>query len=688
MNKAKAITLVGFIIFVTIILGIFGFSRLEMSSSLSILPENDPAVKELKAVKKSSSEEGVILCILELKPEINGTIFESKQAIEEIEKLVELLENKETVKNVDSILEASKLEVKGFTISYKRYLESDPKEILNDPFYVNNIISRDGRTTAVIIHLKESDKNLVKELENIKLKNFYMTITGQPVVDFEIDKSVWVLATVYPALLFLLMCGVYYLRLKSFLAAILPPLSAILSAVWTYELMGIMGLPINILTASAGIFLIIITPAYGLHFVDRLIYHVKDHPTDGAIKKAIKDEWRPIFLSAITTALAFLSFLFTPLKAFRELGIIVSIGIFLSLVAVFVVIPSVVIIANAKFHSNLKNHHRKRKWKIPNLGKKKYWKYGFLVASLIMLVTSIWIIPRLEVNFDNFGYFHRNSQVRLSAQKAIKDFGWAIPLYVVVEKSSPFTMDDQKHLIDFLDKVEKLKEVNGTISALDFWRYYSIPLPLVQILSRRTDELSDLIIGNTLKITVKTPYTDSENFQKVADKIREIGSSLPKSLKLYVAGEPLAMASLNEKIMKSQMISVIFTIVFIFALMLVIFRKLSKSFLAVLPVSLTLVFNFYFMSLAGIWLEVSTSIVASILAGLVIDYSIHLMEAKNRGIAAEKQVIPVIISNSIGLILGFLTLIFSPMALYARLGILIAVGIAFGTLSTILLVSD
>ena len=688
LSKTKCIVLLAFILLITVILGFFGFSRLEMSSSLSVLPKDDPAVKELKTVEKISTEKGVILCILELRPEVNGTILENKQAIEEIKKLVNLLENKETVKNVDSLLEASKLEIKGFTISHRKYLESDPMGILKDPFYVNNIISKDGRTTAVIIHMKEEDKKLIKELENTKLRNFQMSITGQPVVDFEIDKSVQILAMIYPPLLFLLVCGIYYTKFRSFLAAVLPPLSAILSAVWVYELMGITGLSVNILTASAGIFLIIITPAYGLHLVDRLMYHLRNHPPDIAVKMAIKDEWRPILLSAVTTALAFLSFLFTPLKAFRELGVIVSIGIFLSLIAVFAVIPSAVMIADIKFHSSPKENSEKRRLRLPNLGKKKYWRYGFLIVSLIMLVTSIWIIPQLDVNFDSFSYFHKNSQVRLSAQKAIKDFGWAIPLYVVIEKPSPFTMDDQKHLLSFLEKVESLKEVNGTISALDFWRYYSIPLPVVQILSRATDELSDLIVGNTLKITIKTPYTDSKNFQRVADKIKRIGASLPRDFRLHIAGEPLAMASLNEKVMKSQINSVVFTILFIFALMLIIFRKLSKSFLAILPVMLTLIFNFYFMSLAGIRLEISTSIVASILAGLVIDYSIHLMEAKNHGAEAEKQVIPVIVSNSFGLILGFLTLLLSPMALYARLGVLIAVGIGFGTLSTILLVSE
>ena len=97
MSKTKCIILLSFILLITIILGFFGFSKLEMSSSLSILPKDDPAVKELKTVEKISTEKGVILCILELRPEINGTILENKQAIEEVKKLVKFLENKETV---------------------------------------------------------------------------------------------------------------------------------------------------------------------------------------------------------------------------------------------------------------------------------------------------------------------------------------------------------------------------------------------------------------------------------------------------------------------------------------------------------------------------------------------------------------------------------------------------------------
>ncbi len=687
MPRLKILALLGLVIFVTLVLSFLGFSKLEVTSSLSVLPKNDPAVKELKLVKTISPEEGIILCILELKPEIEGTILDNEQAIEEIKNLVGFLESRKSVKNVDSILEASKLVVRGFNISYRKYLESNPREMLKDPFCVDNIISRDGRTTALIIHLKESDSELVEKLKDFELKNFNKAITGQPVVDSELHRSVWILSIAYPPLLFLLICGIYYLKLKNIAAAVLPLLVAILVSIWVYALMGIVGISLNILIASVGIFLMIITPAYGLHYVDRLMFHLREFPVDIAIKKATKDEWRPILLSAITTALAFLSFLFTPLKAFKQLGILVSIGIFLSLVAVFAVIPLVTMLVNLKPRDSKKASSRGRRPFLKfNLEVRRRWRRWFIFASLIILFTSIWTIPHIEVNFDSFSYFRKDSQIRLAAQKAIRDFGWAIPLYVVVEKSSPFTMEDQKHLLNFVEEIEKLEGVRGTLSALDFWRYYSIPLPIVQILSKTTDQLSEFVIGNALKIMVKAPFTDSKSFKELAEKIKSIGSSLPENLRLHVAGEPLAMASLNEKILESQINSVIFTFLFIFALMLLIFKKPLKSFLAISPVALTLIFNFFFMSVSGIWLEISTSIVASILAGLVIDYSIHLMEAGKLGMKNREQVIPVIIGNSIGLALGFLTLTVSPVALYARLGFLIAVGIGYGTLSAVFLV--
>jgi len=684
MVKLKILMSLGFLVFITLVLGLLAFSRLDMSSTLSILPESDPAMEELKLVKTLFPEEGVILCILDLKPEINGTILENVRAIEEIKDLVKVLEGKRSVKNVDSLLEASKLEVRGFSVGHRKYLESDPQEMLKDPFYVGNIISEDGRTTALIVRLKEPDSELVEELKNLELENFQKAITGQPVVDFELDRSVWILSMVYPPLLFLLVCGVYYLKLKNVTAAILPPLAAVLASIWVYELVGITGISLNILVATVGIFLIIITSAYGLHYVDRLTFHLKSSPVSIAIKRATRDEWRPIFLSAITTALAFLSFLFTPLKAFRDLGILVSVGIFLSLVVVFVVIPRVAVLVNLH-PRDLEKVSSREKRRFLSFSARRRWRRWFMLVSLIVLLSSIWTIPHIEVNFDSFSYFRGDSQIHLAAQKAVKSFGWAVPLYVVVEKSSPFTVEDQKHLIGFVEQIEKLEGVMGTMSALDFWRYYSIPLPLVQVLSRTTDQLSEFVNGNALRITVKTPYTDSKSFQALAENIESIGSSLPQNLRLHVASEPLVMASLNEKILESQVSSVLFTLLFIFVLMLIIFKKLSKSFLAISPVVLTLVFNFFFMSVTDIWLEISTSIVASILAGLVIDYSIHLMEARNHKRETKEQVIPVIISNSTGLVVGFLTLVFSPVALYARLGILIAFGTGFGALAVVLL---
>lgn len=278
MNRFKSLVFLGLLVFVTVLIGIVAFSRFNLSSTQSLLPEKDPSMETLRLVKSLFPEEGILLCLLELKPNIRGSIFENKGALEEIEKLVSLVGSRESVKSVDSILEASKLELRGFLIGSTRYLEEKPSEMLKDPFYVGNIISSDGRITTLIVRLKEYDPELVEWLKSIELNNFEMVLTGQPVVDAELDRSVWILSMVYPPLLFLFICGIYYLRLRNTVAAALPPLAAVIAALWVYELVGILSIPVNILTATVGIFLIIITSAYGLHFVDRLVFHLRFFP--------------------------------------------------------------------------------------------------------------------------------------------------------------------------------------------------------------------------------------------------------------------------------------------------------------------------------------------------------------------------------------------------------------------------
>ena len=95
------------------------------------------------------------------------------------------------------------------------------------------------------------------------------------------------------------------------------------------------------------------------------------------------------------------------------------------------------------------------------------------------------------------------------------------------------------------------------------------------------------------------------------------------------------------------------------------------------------------MAVVKISLEIATSIVSSMLMGLVIDYSIHFV-SKYLTMKSIKKVIQevgaVILSNSIGLSVGFASLLFAPLILYVKLGFLLCVGIFAGMILTILII--
>jgi hypothetical protein len=107
----------------------------------------------------------------------------------------------------------------------------------------------------------------------------------------------------------------------------------------------------------------------------------------------------------------------------------------------------------------------------------------------------------------------------------------------------------------------------------------------------------------------------------------------------------------------------------------------------VVPILMVTAFNFLFMGLFKIPLEIGTAIISGILMGLIIDYSIHLMvycrEDHKSIIQSRKKIGPVILTNSIALSIGFFVMTFAPLRLYTRLSTLLTIGMIGGAFITL-----
>ncbi|RLL91397.1 hypothetical protein BG32_00950, partial [Mesotoga sp. HF07.pep.5.2.highcov] len=308
---------------------------------------------------------------------------------------------------------------------------------------------------------------------------------------------------------------------------------------------------------------------------------------------------------------------------------------------------------------------------------------------LVFAVVSPFLISKIDRNFDQYDYFKKSSSIVKSAETIKEEFGWNMPFYVILNKNGLFTGADASVLSKLIVEINELEEVRGVSSIMDVSSAFGIPLPILQIAARNGDlPVEQYMVGNSIRLLVKTPNTDAVNSQRLENELKEILEDYPQ-YSPYVASPLLIISGVNNEILSSQVTTIIWALVVITLLLIIVFRSFKLALVSVLPIALSVFFNFSYMSILGIKLEISTAIVAGVLLGMTIDYAIHLinrfMDTKDI-YRAREEVRPAILSNTIALAAGFASLLFAPLRLFSGLGLLLAIGMLTGAIVTLTII--
>jgi predicted RND superfamily exporter protein len=682
INRKISISIIVLFAVATVVMGLF-LLKLEINvSSEFLLPEESPSRENMRKMESLFGKERQIIVVVK-----TDGLFEKENSLK-IYHFLQKLSSIEGVVSYNSYQDAAKVSLIGGTNVQPYFKEGLPaenaREILDNPLYLDNLLDEGGEVALIPINVTDgTDVKAILKVAGDSLEGMEFHASGEPVVDEELNSSILSLMVVYPPILFGLICFIYYLRLGSVRAAVIPSILSIIAALWTYGLGVMIGFDINILTSTVGLFIVIISSSYGLHFIDRYITNRRVLERHLALKRTVREELIPVFLSALTTAVGFLTFLVSSLEAFRQLGIMVSLGIMLSSALVLVALPAFLFFvdlpaAKRKLHFKGRTHDRTMKTdKI------------VLVAIIIFAVISPFLVSKIERNFDQFDYFKKSSTIVKSAETIREEFGWNMPFYVVLNKNSLFTGGDAQTLSKLIADIEELPQVRGVSSIMDVSKAFNIPLPLLQLSARSGDlPVQQYMVGNSIRLLVKTPNTDAVSSQRLEDELKAILVDYPQ-YSPYIASPLLIISGVNSEILASQVSTIVWALVVITLLLIVVFRSFKLAIVSVLPISLSVFFNFSYMAILGIKLEISTAIVAGILLGMTIDYAIHLI---NRFIEtkdiyrARQEVKPAIFSNTVALAGGFATLVFAPLRLFSGLGLLLAIGMVTGAVLTLTLI--
>jgi predicted RND superfamily exporter protein len=233
--------------------------------------------------------------------------------------------------------------------------------------------------------------------------------------------------------------------------------------------------------------------------------------------------------------------------------------------------------------------------------------------------------------------------------------------------------------------------------------YYEVPYDPAHYPAQTREELSNLIAQYLLlysgeldefaddaleprqaRMRVQLRTTGNIFTQQLIPEIEAfVAQEFPPGYTVEIAGIALVEQAITELITGAQVRSIAVSIVLVFLIVAITFRSLVAGLYGVIPLALTLLVNFGVMGFAGIKLDITTAMVASIAIGIGIDYTIHFLSSyhieRRRSASLEDVELRVlsttgkaIVFNAVSVAAGFAVLVFSQFNPLAFMGALIA----------------
>ena len=472
---------------------VFGYLSTKLSidaSAETLLLEHDPDLKAYRQIAKRYDSPGLLVVAFTPKDDL----FLPKN-LELIKNLSGELAKNEMVSSVISILNVPLLNsVKGGvagildhtpTLSDKDINISKAKlEFAKSPIYSGNLISKDLKTTAIALNLKQDDKfnELLNERNLLSQKESNGTITQAEKEKFkallaefkayrdELRKSDHKnLEAIKAAIakfnandeLFLgganmiaddmigfiksdlLVYGLSVLALLSFSLwlffrqirwIVLPMFICAVSAIFTTGIFGMFGWEVTVISSNYIALQLIITISTVIHLVVSYREFYARHPKysqNQLIYLTLRDKFSPSFWAIFTTVIGFSSLMSADIKPVIMLGIMMSAGISVSLVLAFLLFGAINV--NLKKLAPVRTFENSFKFTkyCANLALNSR-KIIYAVCVLVVCF-GVYGISKIKVENSFIGYFKESTQIRQGMQVIDTKLGGTIPVDVIVK---------------------------------------------------------------------------------------------------------------------------------------------------------------------------------------------------------------------------------------------------------------
>ena len=529
---------------------------------------------------------------------------------------------------------------------------------------------------------------------------------------------------------FLIMILILLINLKNIYAVLLIVITTTLSLLsmlgfmgWVYYFTSSKSFYFTLNNASMPILLLTIANSDGVHIISRFFKELRNSKNKiKSITNTCKHICMPIILTSITTMLAFLSLLISPIEGMNGYGITIAFGIFWACLLSLTFLPA--IISLIKWNPNSKSITKPSLIELAiNKFSKFVKKYPKRILSLGGSLVAIAVIGlffiKVEVNMVEM--FRKGTVIRDSA--TFLDENMTGNLNVLIRASSksgedglnsPENLKDIEKLQIYLDNID---EVTSTISITEVIKemhktimdgnpeYKTIPESRAKIdnlfFLYYMNEDSDLssLINDDNSVAVITSLLKTFPTTKMDEYKHNIGTFIDDEilntnddLEFEISGMMAFFSDFIQLVIKSTAFSIAASIILIFIASAIFFRSWIFGILSIITLFSAIVINYGLMGIFGIELTHITIVLSSIIIGVGVDFSIHYIseyrelkhnKANNKTIKTiEKVGHPIVLDACSNM--GFAALLFStiiPLSAVGGLMIFAMISCSIGALT-------
>ena len=693
------------------------------SDLLTYLPDDMPARVHQKQVEEIFGGTDMVMLVLKTDDVINKktlkrvkTFSRAMKKIKGIEKVMSLFELKQVRSEDDAMLVDPAVKMIPRT---QEDIKTIKKEIIENDMVYGSVVSKDFTSTAIIGMLEPgaSDKAVVGELEDLIRDTpgeEEVLLGGSPYMRVQNGLSMQKDISRLLPLGMLLMLLFLLVSFRQARGVWLPAVVVLMSVFISLGLIPLLKWDFTVVTILLPVLLIAVANDYGIHMFAH--YQDDNFPGNSFSKEVISRRMittigMPVILAGITTMAGLLCMMGHIIIPAWQMGVLGTVGIGVALLASLFFIPAVSsVLPKTRPVLTPANNEKGKKGMnrvltlISDLVTKR--PRTVLITLLVITVIISTGIFRLSVNTNPAKLFPAGHPAKVSAELINRKLGGFFPLSIVFEGDikDPVLL---KRIDQTEKKIRKIPEVGVTQSIAKVTRqisralnnkgeegYDKIPDTYnavsqyfeLYLMSGDPDDLEKMVDFSFQKamILVRFKELNTPILRKCVREIKEMVKDDP-AVKL-LGGNADVFSEMDKKVVHGQFLSLGMSLLAVFIIIYagLRFRSIKGAVMQTIPLLMAILILFGLMGFAGIELNFMTALLSSIMIGVGVDYTIHMVwryrDERRKGSDPAEAIQHTIhstgrgiIYNAFSVIIGFAALIFSSFLSVRFFGLLMVI---------------